>query len=54
MSAAGWVIMIGSVGGVTIFLLWCVAKVLGSTRTGDKVHGPLDIVPPDVQKEKND
>lgn len=44
--------MIASVGGVTVFLLWCVARVIRSTRTGDKVHGPLDIIPPDVRDDQ--
>lgn len=44
--------MLVSVGGVTLFLLWCIVRVMRSTRGGDKVHGTLDIVPPDVGRDQ--
>ena len=42
MTTSGWIIMLLSVGGTTLFFLWCIARVLRPPDKTDKLHGVLD------------
>jgi hypothetical protein len=39
MTPGGWIVMILSVGSVTIFFLWCLWKVLTTPNESEKLHG---------------
>jgi hypothetical protein len=39
MTLGGWIILLVSVVGVTLWLGWCLWKVLGTPEESDKVHG---------------
>ncbi len=45
MTTAGWIIMLLSVGGVTLLFIWCLAKVLVGPKapSPDQLHSALDI-----------
>jgi ABC-type nickel/cobalt efflux system permease component RcnA len=49
LTAAGWVLMILSVGLVTGFVTWCISRVLRES-SAKKLHSPSDV-PPDVERE---
>lgn len=51
MNAAGWIIMLVSVGGVTAFTVWCIYRVLREKDAEHKIHGQLDIETPDTKKD---
>jgi hypothetical protein len=51
MTTGGWIIMLGSVGGVTIFLFWCVYRIIRCGRNANRVHGTLDIETPDLKDD---
>lgn len=42
MSLAGWIIMLLSVGGTTIFYTWCIRRVLRQKDSEKNLHGILD------------
>lgn len=42
MTPGGWIIMLLSVGGTTVFFLSCIRRVLHSSDKSDKIHGILD------------
>jgi len=42
MSLAGWVVMLISVGGTTVFFFWCISRVLRPPDSTKKMHGVLD------------
>lgn len=48
MTAAGWLIMILSVGSVTSLLIWCLYKVLITPNETEHIHG-FEQKPPDAQ-----
>lgn len=39
MTTAGWLIMIFSVGSVSILLAWCVFKVVTTPEETEHIHG---------------
>ena len=43
MTPLGWMLMIGSVGGVLVLTVYCFSRVLGTPVTKDHLHAPLDI-----------
>jgi hypothetical protein len=43
MTTLGWVLMIGSVGGVLALTAYCFFRVLRTPVTKDHLHAPLDI-----------
>jgi hypothetical protein len=43
MTAAGWVLMIGSVGGVVAWTAYCFYRVLSAPRVKGHIHAPLEI-----------
>lgn len=50
MTLGGWIIMISSVGSVSILFVWCVVKVLTTPEDDEKLHG-FEIETPDVKKD---
>ncbi|MCC5829325.1 MAG: hypothetical protein JJU36_07740 [Phycisphaeraceae bacterium] len=51
MTMLGWLVMLVSVGGVTVFLLWCVIKVLSNRDTASHIHSTADIEPTDLDRD---
>ncbi|MGA0849068.1 MAG: hypothetical protein ACO3RX_03885 [Chthoniobacterales bacterium] len=42
MSLGGWIVMLLSVGGTTVFFFWCINRVLRPPDKTEKMHGVLD------------
>jgi hypothetical protein len=51
MTIAGWIIMILSVGTMTVLFVWCLYRVLAYTPDVEKLHGIDDIETPDTKEE---
>jgi hypothetical protein len=53
MTTWGWIIMLSSVGSVTLLFVWCIHRVLfHKPRVQvEKLHGIDDIETPDVEKD---
>jgi hypothetical protein len=51
MTPAGWLIMILSVGSVSILLTWCIFKVLTTPEETDHIHGFEQETPDSQQTE---
>lgn len=49
MNLGGWIIMLGSVGGTTLFLAWCVYRVMAGT--GKRKLPSIMDEPPDVRDD---
>ena len=43
MTPSGWIIMLLSVGGVSLFFTWCIVKVISNRQTSEHLHSPADI-----------
>lgn len=43
MTAAGWILMLGSCGCVTLVALYCYYRVLKTPEVPEHLHAPLDI-----------
>lgn len=43
MNAGGWIIMLLSVGFVTVLLVWCIYKILATPGATEHVHSEADI-----------
>ncbi|HUJ09116.1 MAG TPA: hypothetical protein VL171_03755 [Verrucomicrobiae bacterium] len=43
MNLGGWIIMIVSVGFVTIFLGWCIYRVVREPEAPQKLHAQAEI-----------
>ncbi len=50
MSLGGWVIMVLSVGGVTVLLAWCLYKVVTTPESTKHIHSQADIETPDTKE----
>lgn len=50
MTTAGWLIMLISVGAVSLLFGWCLFRVLFRRPPLDHLHG-LNIEPPDVKED---
>jgi hypothetical protein len=48
MTAAGWFIMILSVGSVSALFVWCIYKVLATPQETEHIHG-FEQEPPDAE-----
>ncbi len=48
MSLGGWLILSGSVGGVSTLFLWCIWKVLTASGEAGRLHG-FEREPPDKE-----
>lgn len=44
MTTAGWIIMLSSVGAVTVLFVWCLYRVLSHKPTAENLHGIDDIL----------
>lgn len=42
MTLDGWIIMLGSVGGIFLFFIWCLVRVLRDPAPKEHLHAPLD------------
>ena len=51
MNTSGWIVMILSVGGMTVFLGWCIFKVLTTPGSSEHLHTQVDIDPHDEDEE---
>jgi len=51
MTTAGWIIMLSSVGAVTLLFVWCLCRVLTHKPSSEKLHGIDDIPTEDVEKD---
>ena len=43
MTTAGWIIMLTSVGAVTLLFVWCLYRVLAHKPPAETLHGIDDI-----------
>lgn len=43
MTAAGWILMLGSVGFVLWLTVYCFYRVLSTPAPKERLHAPLDI-----------
>ncbi len=50
MNLGGWIIMLTSVGGTTLFLAWCIFRVMSGGDKG-KLPSIMDE-PPDVREKE--
>jgi len=50
MTAAGWIIMILGVTGITSLLAWCVYKVVSTPGSSEHIHAQSDIDPHDSEE----
>lgn len=39
MNTGGWIIMLASIGGVTLLFAWCIYRVLADPPNGDHSKG---------------
>ena len=51
MTAAGWLILIVAVGGMTTLLIWCITKVMSTPGSEEHLHSQADIQTPDTREE---
>jgi len=47
MTAAGWTLMLLSVGGATWFFAWCLWRVLRTPGATEHIHAAPDLDPHD-------
>lgn len=50
MTTAGWILMIGAIGGMSGLLSWCIYKVVSTPGSTKHLHSPLDIDTKDTEK----
>jgi hypothetical protein len=50
MTTAGWIIMLSSVGAVTLLFGWCLYRVLARKPPLDHLHG-LNIDTHDIERD---
>jgi hypothetical protein len=48
LTAGGWIVMLLSVGFVTVLLSWCMWKVLATPGETEHLHSQADIETPDI------
>jgi|DewCreStandDraft_5_1066085.scaffolds.fasta_scaffold20860_2 hypothetical protein len=51
MTLGGWIVMCLSVGGVTLFLGWCIRKVFATPGAVERIHSQADIETPDITEQ---
>jgi len=51
MTPGGWVVMLLSVGGVTLLLAWCIYKVFATPGSTARIHSQADIETPDIKED---
>lgn len=47
MNTSGWIVMTMAVGSMTLFLGWCIYKVLSTPGSSEHLHTQIDIDPHD-------
>lgn len=50
LTVAGWIVMLASVGFVTLLLIWCIWKVLSTPGETEHLHSQADIDPGDAER----
>jgi len=53
MTTGGWLIMIASIGAVTVLFGWCIWKVIATPNEAERLHG-FEIETPDEAAEHHD
>lgn len=43
MNTGGWIVMTLAVGGMTLFLAWCIYKVFATPGSTEHLHTQTDI-----------
>jgi hypothetical protein len=43
MNLSGWIVMILSVGFVTVLIVWCIRRVLKEPEAPERMHAPDEI-----------
>ncbi|MCL4192691.1 MAG: hypothetical protein KJZ87_13245 [Thermoguttaceae bacterium] len=51
MTVGGWIVMVLSVGGVTVLIGWCIYRVIVTPGSTERLHSQADIETPDVLEE---
>jgi len=51
MTTGGWIIMLSSVGAVTVLFAWCLYRVLAHQPPPEALHGIDDIATDDAGKD---
>ncbi|MFW6059680.1 MAG: hypothetical protein ACODAQ_05830 [Phycisphaeraceae bacterium] len=51
LTPGGWIMMVLAVGGMSVFLAWCVYKVVSTPQATEHLHSQADIHPPDEGKD---
>ncbi len=52
MTTVGWMLMLTSVSFVLLLTVYCFYKVLTTPDDGQQIHGPLDIKPDDIERDR--
>ena len=52
MTTSGLIVMLLSVGTVTVLFGWCIYKVLSTPHETEKVHG-VEFHPPDIDADSD-
>jgi len=50
MNTGGWLVMLLSVGGVTLLFVWCIWKVFTTKGETEHIHG-FEVEPPKAKNE---
>jgi hypothetical protein len=53
MNIGGWLIMLLSVGTVSLLFAWCIYKVLSTPGEADRLHG-FEIETPDEKEQRKE
>ncbi len=51
LSVYGWITMVIAVGGVALFLGWCIYKIVMTPGSTGHLHTQVDITPADFQED---
>lgn len=52
MTLGGWLIMVVSVGGMTLLLGWSIYKVVATPGSTEHLHSQADIETPDIERDR--
>jgi len=52
MTTSGLIVMLLSVGTVTVLFVWCIYKVLSTPHETEKVHG-VEFHTPDIDADRD-
>ena len=51
MTTSGWIVMLLSVTGMSVLMLWCIAKVITTPGSTEHLHTQADIETPDLHDD---